>query len=77
MQELKNKMISESGLYRDIESGIPTNRNWNSLESKEKKSEGRLLTKDLVSGSSQGYKNETIHQNTRESTNNYNPKFHL
>lgn len=77
MQELKNKMISESGLYRDIESGIPTNRNWNSLESKEKKSEGRLLTKDLVSGSSQGYKNTTTHPNTRESSNNYNPKFHL
>lgn len=71
MQELKNKMISESGLYRTIEN------NTHQDKSEGKMQEKQPLTKGLVSGSSQGYKNKTTHQNTRESTNNYNPKFHL
>lgn len=43
MQELKKKMISENGLYRNIES------NTHQDKSEKEMSEAQPLTKDLVS----------------------------
>ena len=71
MQELKNKMISESGLYRTIEN------NTHQDKSEKEMSEAQPLTKDLVSNDSQGYNNTATQQNTRESIDKLKPHFHL
>ena len=71
MQELKNIMISESGLYRAIE------KNTHQDKSEKEMSEAQPLTKDLVSNLSQRYNNTATQQNTRESIEKLKPHFHL
>lgn len=71
MQELKKKMIAESGLYRKIEKITHQDK------SEKEMSEAQPLTKDLVFNDSQGYNNTAKQQNTRESIEKLKPHFHL
>ena len=71
MEELKKKMITESGLYRAIEKNTHQDKSENEM------SEAQPLTKDLVFNDSQGYNNTATQQNTRESIEKLKPHFHL